>query len=246
MIPQTQSTALAERKWTEKEIALVKGTCAPKCTDDEFNLLMYQSNIYHLDPLLRQIWAVKYDERQPARIFVGRDGFLAIAHQSRQFDGMDSGSVRDDKGELLGAWAKVWRKDMQHPFFTSVKLKEYDKQTANWKSMPETMIIKVAESQCLRKAFEISGVYSPEEFDGALEKTHNKVIKAIDEGDVEVFRPVIDAEEQQFIQEILNRIGKCKHYDDAVTKLEKLKVPKFTIERFKGIVRDGKITFPVL
>jgi hypothetical protein len=52
---------------------------------------------------------------------------------------------------------------MTHPFIVEVDLKEYNTSKGNWAKMPETMIKKVAESQCLRKAFDISGMYSPEE-----------------------------------------------------------------------------------
>jgi hypothetical protein len=42
-------------------------------------------------------------------------------------------------------------------------MKEYSTGKALWASKPKTMLIKVAESQALRRAFSISGIYSPEE-----------------------------------------------------------------------------------
>ena len=163
----TPETALTERKWKPEEMALIKNVIAPKCTDEEISLMLYQASIYHLDPLLRQIWAIKYDQSKPAAIFAGRDGFLAIAHQSGQFNGMESGPIRDDKGKLVGAMASVWRKDMERPFTVTVNFEEYNKRQGNWNTMPQTMIVKVAESQALRKAFNISGIYAPEEMEAA-------------------------------------------------------------------------------
>jgi phage recombination protein Bet len=154
---------LAVREWTSSEVTLIKNIAAPKCSDDEFKLLLYQAGKYGLDPLLKQIWAVKYQNDRPASIFAGRDGFLAIAHRSGMFDGMESGS-RMDGTELVG-WAKVYRKDMAHPFFIEVKAKEYNKGQGTWTTHPATMIQKVAESQALRRAFSISGIYSPEEME---------------------------------------------------------------------------------
>ena len=49
--------------------------------------------------------------------------------------------------------------------FKEVSLAEYNKNMANWKSKPATMINKVAVSQCVRDAFpkDYEGVYSEEE-----------------------------------------------------------------------------------
>lgn len=181
----TEILPAVERKWTADEMALIKNVIAPKCSDEEVRLMLYQAKTYKLDPLLKQIWAIKYQEGKPASIFAGRDGFLAIAHQSGQFDGMESGSVQNDKGELIGARATVWRKDMKHPFVVTVKLNEYARKYADtvpkefriWDIKPETMIIKVAESQALRRAFNISGIYSPEEMD--LEKSPIKEVSPV-------------------------------------------------------------------
>ena len=151
----------AVKQWSEKEVSLIKSIAAPKCNDEEFGLLMYQARTLNLDPLQRQIWAIKYSENKPASIFVGRDGYLSIAHKSGQFDGMESGT-RGEGDDLIG-WAKVYRKDMKLPFSVEVSAKEYDKHQGNWTTMRKTMIQKVAESQGLRRAFNIAGVYSPEE-----------------------------------------------------------------------------------
>lgn len=144
-----------------EQLALIKSIAAPKCTDDEFKLLLYQAKTYQLDPLLKQIWAVKYQDGRPASIFAGRDGFLTIAHRSGMFDGMESGT-RLEGTNLIG-WAKVYRKDMAHPFCVEVNAKEYNRGQGTWNTHPATMIQKVAESQALRRAFQISGIYSPEE-----------------------------------------------------------------------------------
>ena len=157
----TNETAIVPKQWTQQDLDLIRATTAPKCDPNEFALLLYQAKTYHLDPLLRQIWAVKYDPGQPARIFVGRDGYLAIAHTSGQFDGMET--EINGEGENMTATTRVYRKDASHPFTVSVKMKEYNKKSGNWVTMPETMLKKVSQVQALRQAFNISGVYAPEE-----------------------------------------------------------------------------------
>ena len=57
----------------------------------------------------------------------------------------------------------VKRKDSDSAFISEVYEEEYTTGENLWTSKPRTMIGKVAESQCLRKAFNISGLYSPEE-----------------------------------------------------------------------------------
>jgi len=148
--------------WTDADKKLIHQTVAQGTNESEFKLLLYTANKYELDPLVKQIWCVKYGN-QPAAIYAGRDGFLHIAHKSGQFNGMETVALRDEKNILKGARCTVWRKDMTHPFIVEVDLKEYNTSKGNWAKMPETMIKKVAESQCLRKAFDISGMYSPEE-----------------------------------------------------------------------------------
>ncbi|MDD1695127.1 MAG: recombinase RecT [Methanoregula sp.] len=153
-----------------KKIDLIKAICARDCTNSEFELLLYLSKKYELDPLSRQIWAVKYGN-EAARIFCGRDGYLQIAHRSNQFDGMESGTKPSDDGKDVVGWCRIYRKDMQHPFYFEAYLSEYTQPIGRsgkpglWQTKPRVMIQKVAESSCLRRAFSIVGLYSPEEFD---------------------------------------------------------------------------------
>lgn len=164
ILPTTTAseTGVSLQELSAEKIQLIKNICAKDCTDNEFQLLIHLATRYGLDPLSRQIWAVKYPG-SPAQIFCGRDGLLAIAHRSGQFDGMESG-VRKEDDELVG-WARVFRKDMSKPFYREVCGSEYNTGKALWKSKPRTMIQKVAEAQALRLAFSITGMYSQEEMD---------------------------------------------------------------------------------
>jgi len=164
-IPQAVNPA---QSWSNDELILIRNTIAKGCTEPEFKLLMYLARTYGLDPLAKQIWAVKRNDRDPALIFAGRDGLLAIAHRSGKFDGMQSGVDYEGEGKdrkPKSAWCEIWRKDMSHSFKAEVPFSEYNTGYSVWKSNPSAMIIKVAEAVCLRKAFVISGLYSPEEID---------------------------------------------------------------------------------
>jgi len=158
----TGGAGIIPAQYNPQQVQLVRDMCARNCTDNEFLLLMQLAKTYQLDPFAKQIWAVKYGNN-PAAIFCGRDGFLAIAHRSGKFDGMESGT-RKDEDDLVG-WCRVYRKDMSRPFEVEVSLSEYSTGKNLWQTKPKTMIVKVAEAHALRRAFSISGLYSPEEID---------------------------------------------------------------------------------
>lgn len=169
----------------QSQIDLVKRMYAKGATDDEFKLMSHIAVKYELDPLVKQIWLVKYGDN-PASIFTGRDGFLSIAHRTGNFDGMNTTVERVDlsinaKKRRYNKFEKKWieikverdwqykavctiyRKDAKHPFIVEVYEEEYTTCENLWLDKPRTMLGKVAESQCLRKAFDIAGLYSPEE-----------------------------------------------------------------------------------
>lgn len=163
---QTTETA----KW-ENQISLVRSMVAPAATQPEFDLMLHMARTYGLDPLTKQIWLVKYGSA-PASIFAGRDGFLEIGHRSGNFDGMDTkvDTVEQpiNRNGVVRPWqyratCSVFCKDMKHPITVEVYEEEYTTGRNLWKEKTRTMIGKVAESQALRRAFRISGLYSPEE-----------------------------------------------------------------------------------
>ena len=79
---------LQKSNW-QAQIDLVKQIAAKNATHEEFNLMCHIANKYGLDPLVKQIWVVKYGTN-PASIFTGRDGFLHIAHQTGKFGGLNT------------------------------------------------------------------------------------------------------------------------------------------------------------
>jgi len=165
ILPETVHD-IAPIQFDDKALALIKAKVAPNATNTEFDLLMYLSGKYNLDPILHQIWLVKFGD-SPAQIYAGRDGYLEIAHRSRQFDGMKSWCeyTEDKSGKKvpLKAICHVWRKDCSHPFESEVLFTEYSTGKNLWLTKPSVMLIKVAESVCLRKAFRVSGLYDPDE-----------------------------------------------------------------------------------
>jgi len=206
----------------ESRMDLVKRKVGNGLTQTEWELFLYMAKLYDLNPLLREIWAIKFNN-QPAQIFTGRDGLLKVAHKSGMFDGMKTVLLIEQNGEaievdvaptkskLLGAKCYVWRKDMSHPVEVSVKFSEYDKSNSpkynTWKDKPGTMIKKVAEAHCLRRAFSIHGLYLPEEFKQAQDDSDNGRSKNLETIEANVGEP-IDAPEEEKSDPNFNELPK--------------------------------------
>jgi phage recombination protein Bet len=169
---------------------LVRQKVGNGLTKAEWDLFLYMAKLYELNPLLGEIWAVKFNGK-PANIFTGRDGLLKIGHKSGMFDGMKTVLLIESEKKvweldiaptgaaILGAKCYVWRKDMRHPVEVSVKMSEYNTHRATWNEKPDTMIRKVAEAHALRRAFSIHGLYLPEEFKEAEAKGQQPTISPV-------------------------------------------------------------------
>lgn len=165
----------------------IVGTDA-KITMPEFKLFTELCRVRKLNPFLREAYLIKYSDKQPASIVVGKDAIYKRAVLNPNFDGMESGViVLDSDGNvvertgsfklpddiLVGGWAKVYRKDWQHPIYASVTFNECVQKkndgtpNSNWTKQPTTMIEKVAKVRALREAFveDLSGMYEAEEMD---------------------------------------------------------------------------------
>lgn len=171
-------TTLRERKkaqpkavtfFSEQEKSTIVKTVAKGLDEGQIALFFYTCQALGLNPLLNEIACVTYKNQQGGRdmsIQVMRDGFLTIAHRSGKFAGLESGvNMSEDGKTILSGWAKVYHKDFTVPVYQEADFNEYTTNKNLWASKPKTMIKKVAESMALRKAFNINGVYSPEEMD---------------------------------------------------------------------------------
>jgi phage recombination protein Bet len=161
----------------------VRAQFAPTLSDKEFAFFVTLGKSLGANPFKREIWAVKYDASKPASIFLGRDFYRMKAQDQEDYDGHLADAVYKndnfkvvngipehsysmlDRGPLIGAYCVVYRKSIKNPYFVFVKIDEYNKAFALWKSMPHTMIVKVAEAQGLRGAFQgiFAGTYDESE-----------------------------------------------------------------------------------
>jgi len=152
----------------------------------EFKFFTELCKARKLNPFLKEAYCIKFGSN-PAQIVVGKDAILKRAIIHPDYDGMESGvivlkndgSIEERKGtfylkdteQLVGGWAKVYRKNWKYPTYCSVAFdevanKKKDGQlNSNWAGKGATMVEKVAKVRALRETFieDLSGMYEAEE-----------------------------------------------------------------------------------
>lgn len=155
---------------TPKHIDLIKTQIAKNATKQEFELFLMMAYRTRLDPLMKQLYFIKYGDK--VSYVTSIDGYRIIAHRTNEFAGTDEPIYSYDKnGKLTHCTVTVFKMVLGEKcgFTAKVKFDEYSTGQNLWKKMPETMIAKVAEAHALRKAFpqDLSGIYTTDEMDQA-------------------------------------------------------------------------------
>lgn len=155
-------------------------------TNQEFKLFTELCKVRKLNPFLREAYLIKYKAGTPAQLVVGKDAILKRAVLNPNYDGMESGiivqkedgTLEERQGtfklsneNLVGGWARVFRKDWTHPTYASVSFDEVAQKksdgnlNSNWSTKKATMIEKVAKVRALRETFveDLAGMYEAEE-----------------------------------------------------------------------------------
>jgi hypothetical protein len=142
-----------------RRAALIRALGMERMAPEQVELFLAIAKRYDLDPMLKHLVMVD------GRPFVTRDGLLWIAHRSGVLDGIEVSEPKvvnlPGVGEFWTCTARVWRKDMSRPFEYRGR---YPTKGGNVRYAPE-MAVKTAESQALRRAFNISAATIDERFD---------------------------------------------------------------------------------
>lgn len=164
---------------SDATLELARQTVAPGLSEDEFAVFSHACRHTGLDPLMKQIYAIKRwdkaNQREKMTIQVGIDGARLIADRTGRYAGSDDGIFSgvpkaDDFASTVTVYKLVG--GVRCPFTGTARWSEYcpgEKQDMMWRKMPHTMLEKCAEMKALRKAFpaDLSGLYIAEEMDQA-------------------------------------------------------------------------------
>lgn len=180
---------------------------------------------YHLNPFTKEAYLIHYDNKNgdtASTIVLGKTCYMKMAEAHPQYDGFEAGVIvfipevgeiihREGsivyKGEeLVGGWAKTYRKDRSRPFYEEVNFSEYDTKKSLWVTKPATMIRKVALVHTLREAF-------PATFGGLIDESEVPVEAEAD------FRE-LSAEEATGAVPTRRRIQKPKKEEPAPLAVE--------------------------
>lgn len=174
---------------TPEQTAVIKATVAPEATDVELSWFLYQCSSMGLNPLLKEVWFIKMSGK--LIIMASYGGLYRKACENALFAGIQSMEVRAndefemgideggqlkvmkhkftgaDRGEIVGAWARVTYSNGQtawnYATFSEYKKEPMQGKTNSWKTNPTAMIKVRAESPLLKQSGKLSNIYTPEE-----------------------------------------------------------------------------------
>lgn len=186
---QEQIAAIASAtQFSEAEIAVLKNTIVPRnVSTTELSYFLMVAKQQGLSPFNREIWCIKGNDGR-LLIMTARDGFLKKAQADPRFAGIASAAVRanddfeldlpggklrhviaksiNDRGQIIGAYCMVRRKDTPHPHIEWAAWETFNKGGRGpWASHPDLMIQKVAESHAIKKAFGFAGLDVAEDYE---------------------------------------------------------------------------------
>ena len=184
------------KEWSSEQLSLIKNTVAKGTTDEELRLFLYTAKRTGLDPLVKQIHAIRRWSGDingyVMSIQIGIDGYRLTAQRTGEMNGQDGPYWCGENGEWKEVWltseppplaAKVivWRKGHDRPYVGIARYEAYvqkkkdGKPNSMWAKMPDGQLAKCAEGLALRKAFpnELSGTPTEDEMGQAAHDTES-------------------------------------------------------------------------
>jgi phage recombination protein Bet len=196
MVAKTQGMTVVNQDWERPEnLELIKQTVAPGLSDPEFMMFCHVARVRHLDPLQKQIYAIKrrtwnaetgqYEDRMVLQ--VGIDGFRSIANRTGLYMPSDRLPLVEGQGtenlrvtvwvqkwhEMSGQWKEFGATAYYREFVQTKKNKATGKlePVSQWEKMPLAQTEKCAEIKAIRRGWpeELGQFYTPEEVSSTID-----------------------------------------------------------------------------
>jgi len=175
----------------------IKELICPLAADQEVAVFLRTCQSLNLNPFASEIYLIKYSEKDKAATVIAIEAYLKASETNPEYNGHEAGVIlKDSAGKLelregafvfneehdnlVGGWARVFRRDREHPFYMAVSKTECVKigkdghPTQFWqKSKQPLMLRKTALKRALVESFPglFSGAYSNVEFEEMPEGT---------------------------------------------------------------------------
>jgi phage recombination protein Bet len=204
-------TLVAEKKHeislTDGKVDLIKRMYCKNCTNDEIEIFIHACKKTGLDPISKQIYAIK--RGGVLTIQTGIDGLRLIAERTANYSpGRESTFVYDEKNNLISATSYIKKRTADntwHEVAACAYFDEFNAKQGLWQKMPRVMLAKCAEAHALRKAFpaEMSGLYSSEEMEQAAPELPSSSRTEITEQEwAEMDSLVMDIKDEEYLKKL--------------------------------------------
>lgn len=153
------------------------------CSEKDALKFIAMCRAKRLNPFEGDAYLIGYDGKEGPQfsLITAHQTYLKRAELHPEFDGMKSGIIIEENGELrdmegdffmtgqkvVGGWATVFFKNRKQPMHKRVRLARFQKSYGVWQDDPAGMICKCAEADALRSAFPtmLGGLYLREEIE---------------------------------------------------------------------------------
>lgn len=185
---QTQQKNNYLINFDNEQLNIIKAQYFPSSASPlEIDFCLSVAKSLGLNPLVNEIYFIerksKVNNQWVTKIepLAGRNAYRKIANRSGKLESIEVDTYLKDTPKLVnGEWVEgqdlvavctIFKKGSSKPFVAEVEYSEYVQKTREgvptkfWNEKPKTMLKKVAESQCLRQAFDISGIYDESEIE---------------------------------------------------------------------------------
>src|SRR5271156_1005409 len=142
------TTITINQGYSLDQVDLIKSLIAPGSTNDELQLFLYTCRKTGLDPLARQIYAIKRGGKMT--IQTGIDGYRVIADRTGKLAGISDYIFDDEAAKNPGKATVTVRKAVGDgiiaDFTATARWGEYNAGGPMWQKMPFLMLGKCAEA----------------------------------------------------------------------------------------------------